>query len=262
MYTKKKQTTVFTLIELLVVIAIIGILASLLLPALKNAKDLAKQIDCANRLKQIGLASINYTNDYNGWLPYRNIGTGDATNTYQKGLNIFEQFDPYMFSADSGTISSDNPNESAEKFYKCPAEYRNPAKFKMSYAINSVRHDIGGVEPGVWTNNETGDFADGSHWVGRPHNLSQIPDTSGTFTFTCYANNNSWGQHYYWDNCLNANGIEDSNSNEIHFSFLHNNSTNWGFVDGHVQWMRWQDTMGPTGSLAAEKGIWTVTPGD
>jgi len=58
----------FTLIELLVVIAIISLLVSILLPSLNRAKDLAKEVVCLTRQKQIGTAIMMYADDYGDYL--------------------------------------------------------------------------------------------------------------------------------------------------------------------------------------------------
>src|ERR1043166_4645187 len=82
----------FTLIELLVVVAIIAILAALLLPALRGARDKAKQIQCAANLKQIGIAALLYAGDNNDCVPFfYQTGTrwGDISYSWASMINPY-----------------------------------------------------------------------------------------------------------------------------------------------------------------------------
>jgi prepilin-type N-terminal cleavage/methylation domain-containing protein len=66
----------FTLIELLVVVAIIAVLVAILLPALRSARDAAKAAVCLSNERQIGIAIMNYANQFNGYLvPSKPYGT-------------------------------------------------------------------------------------------------------------------------------------------------------------------------------------------
>src|SRR5580658_3338333 len=62
------QFGAFTLIELLVVIAIIAILAAILLPVLAKAKIKGQESACVNNLRQLQLADIEYSQDFNGYV--------------------------------------------------------------------------------------------------------------------------------------------------------------------------------------------------
>ena len=92
-----RHTRAFTLIELLVVIAIISILASMLMPALKGARDTAKGVFCLNNTRQIAYILIMYTDDFDSYLP----------SSYSASYSW--PFTPNILAAHAGLKDSNNP---------------------------------------------------------------------------------------------------------------------------------------------------------
>ena len=171
----------FTLVELLVVIAIIGILIALLLPAVQAAREAARRTQCTNNLKQIGLAILNFENQYRA-LPagatHKDHGR-DAEYTMflliQPFLEQGNVYDGYDFYVNSRIYSNAHVNRVQIPSYLCPSDGAKGRSWSTHFARSNYVACFG-------TAMQLANPADSYHlWDANFDLDGELADTDGTF---------------------------------------------------------------------------------
>lgn len=186
----------FTLIEVLVVVAIIGILASMLLPALGKARERSQAAVCINKLKQISLAALMYSEDEDNFAPLN-----ENSDPWAKKLSL-NDFLPKIDTDESNNI------------YKCPKGADINDYWAINYAMNwRLGWDNGVAAQEDWHANLS---LDSTH-------------PSATVFFLDAYNNNA----IMWKGGLDEDAVY--NVAEGFRVARHQNKGNVAFIDGHVE---------------------------
>jgi len=224
----------FTLIELLVVIAIIAILAAILFPVFSQARAKARQATCTSNTKQISLAFMQYTQDYDEAWPRWEWGVvgGGGTPT-PSAQQWYVRLYPYCKNVQAFECPSRGDNGGCLWCYANPADGRYdpnlPPFRRVHYGYN---------EP--MSNNCCG--------KGKLPNLNypaEILVLGDCFNTLGGWENNNLNLLYRYAaaaragaDCIGCGGTVPTNKMDDYAP--HSAGSNIGFADGHAKWVRWQ----------------------
>jgi prepilin-type N-terminal cleavage/methylation domain-containing protein/prepilin-type processing-associated H-X9-DG protein len=222
----------FTLIELLVVIAIISILAAILFPVFAAAREKSRQAACTSNLKQLGLAIMQYTQDYDEFYPCGATQAG----TSNGGMGWASEVFPYVKSLAVFTCPDDNfKNLIGPSFILCSYGYNqhldsgpgagNPPGIISLKSLNAPSNTVCLFEV-------TGDYVSISGGAITPNEIlsaSGIGYNNGAINGI----NTALGGGYTTGNM----GTPFTAAAPVKPP-RHTSGSNWMAADGHVKWLR------------------------